>query len=247
MTADATNAVKVAVSYSHRDEKLRQQLETHLSMLQRQGFIKVWHDRLIEAGAEWREQIDDHFESADLILLLVSPDFLDSDYCYEVELERALERHEAGTVVVIPIILRPVDWYDAPFSKLQALPRDGKPIVRWSNRDEAFKSVVAGIKRVVREIQERNAGRIVDFLVRSYGTHDATVEWEVSDGKAVRISVYRGTGKKPKIFSVPPAERPGVQSHTIEGLRPATTYHIVAETDDDRQETIVKTLEGRMR
>src|SRR5579859_531687 len=143
MTVDSTNAVKVAVSYSHRDEKLRQQLDTHLSMLQRHSFINLWHDHHIEAGTEWKEQIDDHFESADLILLLVSPDFLDSDYCYEVDLKRALERHEAGTVVVIPIILRPVDWYDAPFSKLQALPRDGKPIMRWSNRDEAFKRCLA--------------------------------------------------------------------------------------------------------
>jgi TIR domain-containing protein len=125
-TASTGPAVKIAVSYSHRDERLRQALETHLSLLQRQGFIKVWHDRLIDAGTEWREQIDEHFESADLILLLVGPDFLASDYCYDVELKRALERHEARTVEVVPIILRPVDWYDAPFSKLQALPRDGK-------------------------------------------------------------------------------------------------------------------------
>jgi TIR domain len=113
----------------------------------------VWHDRKIGAGTEWKGQIDAHLESAELILLLVSPDFLASDYCYDVELKRALKRHEAGTARVIPIILRPVDWHSAPFGKLQALPTDGREISTWRVRDQAYKDVVEGIRRAVRELR----------------------------------------------------------------------------------------------
>jgi hypothetical protein len=131
----------------------RRTLETHLDLLKRQNYISLWHDRRISAGTEWKGQIDTHLESAELILLLISPDFLDSDYCYDIELKRALARHDAGTARVIPVILRPVDWHDAPFGKLQALPPDGKPITGWSSRDEAFKHIVAGIRHVVAELR----------------------------------------------------------------------------------------------
>src|SRR5579859_580336 len=151
--ATASDAVEVLISYSHRDDKLREALETHLSLLRRQGFISVWQDRRISAGAEWKEQINAHLDSAQVILLLVSPDFLASDYCYEVEVKRAIERHDVGTARVIPVILRSVDWHDAPFGKLQALPKDGKPILRWSDRDEAFRTVVAGIRGAVQELR----------------------------------------------------------------------------------------------
>jgi hypothetical protein len=131
-TTPPSMAVEALVSYSHRDEKYRQQLETHLSLLRRQKHhLSVWHDRRIGAGTEWKGQIDAHLESDELILLLVSPDFLASDYCYDVEVTRALGRHEADTARVIPIILRPVDWHGAPFGKLQALPEDGKSISTW--------------------------------------------------------------------------------------------------------------------
>ena len=97
-------------SYAHEDELLREQLEKHLSLLKRQGFISGWHDREILPGATWAQEIDVHLESASIVLLLVSPDFLASDYCYEVEMQRALERHRCGETRVIPIILRPCDW-----------------------------------------------------------------------------------------------------------------------------------------
>src|SRR3954464_6609931 len=111
-------------SYSHKDEALRDELETHLSMLNRQGFITTWHDRRIAAGDIVDPTISAHLESADVVLLLVSPDFLASDYCYDKEMSRALERHEAGECRVIPVILRPSDWHDAPFGKLLAAPKD---------------------------------------------------------------------------------------------------------------------------
>src|SRR6266700_2234102 len=115
--------LSVFISYAHEDEPLRQQLEAHLSLLRRQGWIADWHDRQILAGNEWARDIDEHLEMASIILLLISPDFLASDYCYDIEMQRALERHRRGETRVIPIILRPVDWHGAPFGQLQCLPR----------------------------------------------------------------------------------------------------------------------------
>src|SRR5262249_33791208 len=120
----ADKSVEVSFSYSHRHEALRDQLADHLSVLRRNGVINAWHDRRITAGDEWRSQIDAHLESADIILLLVSASFLASDYCYDIEMKRALEHCNAGAARVIPIILRPVDWHGGPYAKLQALPRD---------------------------------------------------------------------------------------------------------------------------
>ena len=147
-----SEAVEVFFSYSHKDEDLRDELATHLAMLKNQGLIKAWHDREISAGTEWANAIDENLNSADVILLLVSANFLASQYCYDIEMKRAMERHEAGEARVIPIILKPVEWSGATFGKLQALPKNAKPITTWSNRDEAFLNVAQGIRRVVEEI-----------------------------------------------------------------------------------------------
>lgn len=144
-----TEPLELFYSYSHKDEDLRDKLETHLSMLKRQKVISQWHDRVIIAGQEWGGEIDEHLKSADIILLLVSADFLASDYCYDIELKLAMERHEAGEACVIPVILRPCDWSGAPFSKLHALPRNAKPVTIWSNHDEAFTDIVQGIRKAV--------------------------------------------------------------------------------------------------
>src|SRR5579862_3836227 len=143
--------IELFYSYSHKDEKLREKLETHLALLKRQGVIADWHDRKITAGQEWSNKIDEHLNTAQIILLLVSADFLASDYCYDVEMKRAIERHETGEAYVIPIILRPCDWHSAPFGKLQALPRDAKPIRQWADRDAAFLDVIQGIRRSAKE------------------------------------------------------------------------------------------------
>src|SRR5205085_898249 len=119
----ATGTINVFFSYAHADEALRDELEKHLALLKQQGLIAEWHDRSIGAGQEWAGAIDAHMDAADVILLLVSADFLHSDYCYGVEVERALQRHQLGEARVIPIILRPVDWHSAPFGRLQALPK----------------------------------------------------------------------------------------------------------------------------
>jgi hypothetical protein len=126
-----TNTISVFYSYSHKDESLRDSLETHLSILSRKGIISSWHDRRILAGREWEREIDENIRTADLILLLVSPDFIASDYCFGKELSIAIENHESNKSMVIPVIIRPVDWEDAPFAKLQALPTDVLPVTSW--------------------------------------------------------------------------------------------------------------------
>src|SRR5436305_15151742 len=107
---------------------------------------------MIFSGTEWKDEIDNHLNTASIILLLVSPDFVASDYCYGVEVKRAMERHEAGEARVIPVILRPTDWRETPFSKLQVLPTNAKPIIKWINRSDAFIEVVKGIRRIIKEI-----------------------------------------------------------------------------------------------
>jgi Effector-associated domain 1/TIR domain len=141
--------VEIFISYSHKDDDLREELVTHLSNLRRQGKISAWHDRAIEAGSEWETQIKSKLESAPIILLLISPPFMASDYCYDIEMQQAVHRHDQGNTHVIPIILRPVDWKDSPISKLQALPKDAKPVTQWGDRDTAFLDVVNGIRKVV--------------------------------------------------------------------------------------------------
>ena len=145
--------LEVFYSYSHKDEDLRNELDTHLSQLVRSGLIAAWHDRKIGAGAEWRDEIDAHIHSAHIILLLVSPDFLASEYCYGVEMKTALERHENEHAIVIPIILRPVDWSGAPFAHLQALPRDAKAVTLWPNRDQAFAEIAQSIREIAVRFQ----------------------------------------------------------------------------------------------
>ena len=143
------SSIKLFYSYSHKDEALRKKLETHLSLLQSEGVISGWHDRRILAGTEWDRAISENLDRAGIILLLVSAEFLASRYCRDVEIARAMERHESGTARVIPVILRPVDWHTAPFGKLQALPQDGKAVTEWTNRDKAFTDIARGIREAV--------------------------------------------------------------------------------------------------
>lgn len=144
--------LKVFFSYSHRDERLRDRLDAHLAGLRHMGIIHCWHDRKITAGDHVDEGIDAQLEKADLILLLISADFLNSDYCYRNEMMNALKRHKEGKARVIPVILRPVDWEKSPFAHLMAVPSDGKPITRWTNRDLGFLNVAKEIRRAAEEL-----------------------------------------------------------------------------------------------
>jgi len=136
-------------SYSHDDEELRNRLEKHLALLKRQGLVEAWHDRRILAGAELDQAISVNLEAADIILLLVSADFLASEYCYSREMLLAMERQDSGSAVVIPVILKPCDWHSAPFGKLLATPKDGKAVTSWANVEEALADVAAHVRKRV--------------------------------------------------------------------------------------------------
>jgi len=145
--------VEIFCSYSHKDAELRQQFDKHVALLRRK-LVEIWSDHRILAGNDWAGDIDEHLNSADIIALFVSSDFLDSDYCYEKEMERAMEREKKKEAVVVPIIVRPCDWTDAPFAHLQATPPKGKPVTKWENRDEAWTEVAIALKLKVKEVLE---------------------------------------------------------------------------------------------
>ena len=148
-----TKPINLFISYSHKDEDLRNKLETHLKLLQRQNIINTWHDRKIDAGNEWKKEIDDNLETADIILLLISPDFIQSDYCFDIEVKRAMQRHQDGSATVIPISLRSYDTTDADFMSLQGLPKDFKPVVKWEHEDDAFTDISKGIRKSAKKIR----------------------------------------------------------------------------------------------
>jgi hypothetical protein len=148
----ADEPFRVFYSYSHRDERMLDRLRKHLAMLRRHGLITEWYDRNIEAGSDWREEISRELDAADVVLLLVSADFLDSDFCYEEEMQRAVDRSARGEAKVIAVMLRPVDgWETTPFAKLQVVPRDARPITSWANTDLAFSDAAAKIRSALQD------------------------------------------------------------------------------------------------
>jgi Flp pilus assembly protein TadD len=149
--------VTIFFSYAHKDEQLLIELKKHLSTLKQSGLINIWHDRDISAGTYWEQQIKIHLNEAQIILLLISSDFMDSDYCNGVEMQQALERHDLGKARVIPIILRYVSWKEGVLGKLQALPKDGIPVKSWPDQDEALYNVTEGIRKVIEEIAPKSS------------------------------------------------------------------------------------------
>lgn len=145
MARENTRCVEAFISYAHADEEYRIQLGKHLKALEHQGLIQTWHDRLIKPGIEWEKKIHERLESSGLILLLVSSDFIDSKYCFDIELKKGLELHRLGRCLVVPIILRPVIWSQTPFAGLQALPKDGKAVSEWRSADAAYVNITEGI------------------------------------------------------------------------------------------------------
>jgi hypothetical protein len=146
-------AKNLFISYSHKDENFRNDLEDHLSMLKRKDIISVWHDRRILPGDDWKGRIDENMDEADIVLFLISPSFLASEYCCDIEVMKAMENKESGKCQIISIIIRPCDWHDCDFSMLQAVPKDGKPISTWGNKDEAWLDAINGIKRHITEFK----------------------------------------------------------------------------------------------
>jgi hypothetical protein len=159
----------VFISYSHKDEDLKAQLDAHLSTLKGQGLVDAWHDRRIRAGDEFDSAISAELDKADVILLLVSSDFLNSSYVRDIELARAMERHQARKARVIPVILRHCDWHTAPFGALTAAPKDGQPILSkyWQYPDEAFLDVVNMLRAALPAVAPLVKQRRFIFKVRA--------------------------------------------------------------------------------
>lgn len=141
--------MKAFISYSHRDEAKLERLHKHLAMLRRDGGISDWVDRKIKAGESIDRTISKELESCQIFLALVSPDFLASQYCYEREMSRAIERFEAGELVIVPVILEPCDWRASTLGQFKALPKDGKAVSEWANENTAFLDVVTELRRLV--------------------------------------------------------------------------------------------------
>lgn len=141
--------INIFLSYAHEDEAMKIQLDKNLIMLKRSDKINVWQDRQILAGTEWDDTIAKELAAADIILLLISVDFNNSQYIWDKELKIAMERHERNEARVIPIILRTCEWGEMPYAKLQALPTGAKPVTGFANTDEAYTDVAKGIRQVV--------------------------------------------------------------------------------------------------
>jgi TIR domain/NACHT domain len=181
------NTVEIFYFYAHEDEPLRRDLHNHLGSLRSEGLITEWYDRDIIPGAETNRDINAHLNSAHIILVLISADFIGSDHFNSKEMQRAMERHHAGEACVIPIILRPVEWKSTLFDKLQALPADGNPITRWFDKDEAFKHIALEIRKIVESMQwvyfasSRHDQQFVSDLRSDIQSYNAPVRFQVPE------------------------------------------------------------------
>ena len=148
--------IEIFFSYAHKDEELMDEVRRQLIVYERQGRILKWHDRKIPPGGEWQNEIDERLRQARVILLFMSPRFIESKYCYHVEGQEALRRHASKEATVIPVVLRPCAWEDSPFGKLQALPHDAKPLSTWDDLDTASLEVARGVMSVVDALIEQD-------------------------------------------------------------------------------------------
>ncbi len=148
--------IKLFISYAHEDEGYKNELEKHLITYKRNGTIESWDDREILPGKEWEEEIRHQIENSQLILFLISPDFISSEYINDVELKKAFDRYRKREVMMIPIIIRPADFSSLEISKFQALPKDGRPISTWEDKDEAWLDVVKQLKKVFKSLNDDN-------------------------------------------------------------------------------------------
>jgi tetratricopeptide (TPR) repeat protein len=211
--------IEVFISYSHKDQTFREELEIHLSNLKRQNIISSWYDGDITPGSEWEPQIMDHLTSAQIILLLISADFIHSDFCYSIEMNQAIDRHNAGEARVIPILLRPTDWQGAPFDKLKMLPTDAKVVTSWPTQDDAFLDVVQGIRKAIDDLTNNRI--IVNPSIVSGTTSSGTTQVPIWNIPYQRNLLF--TGREDVLKKLSQALRTGktaalAQPQAISGL-----------------------------
>lgn len=218
--------IEVFVSYSHEDEEWRKKLATHLSILEKQGVISSWHDRKIQGGEPWSNEIDEHINGAEIILLLISPHFLASKYAYELEMQRALERHQAGDARVIPVIVRPSDWQETPLSKLQAFPLNGVAVSKWIGEDDAFLEIVQNLRSIIKKLEVRDKESLgprvteskVDALVLKKDHKYLTIGVDVGTTKIAAALVKLARNGKPDYHPEKMVRREHDEKRSAEGV-----------------------------
>ncbi|MEP7232150.1 MAG: toll/interleukin-1 receptor domain-containing protein [Ginsengibacter sp.] len=185
-------AIKIFIAYAHEDQIYKSKLMKHLTALRRLKYIETWTDKEIIPGQEWNEAIKINFNQASIILLLVSSDFLASDYSYTEEMTRAVERHMKKTARVVPIILRSCDWQNTVLSKLQALPESGKPISKWQDEDEAFLNIVEGLKKTIKQVDP-----YIEFykLTNKFNAITTTTHPELRERVTIKTEQGKALGK----------------------------------------------------
>ena len=151
--------INIFIAYSRTDNHFLQKIRTHLKFLERKKEIVIWYDGEIIAGSFWDNAIIDKLENADMVLLLVSADALASDYFHKKEMQKALERHAKKEALVIPVILKPCFWQD-DLGDIQALPKDGKPIVKWRLKSDAYYNIARGVRESLELVKPLKANRL---------------------------------------------------------------------------------------
>jgi hypothetical protein len=191
-----TGRIEIFFSYAREDQKLLHQLQKFLKPLKQAGLVNDWHDGNISPGKQWADEITRHLNTAHIILLLVSVDFIDSDFCQSVEIKRAMERNEAGEARVIPVILRPVNWWGELFGRLQALPMGAVPVTKWRNREDAFLIIAEGIRKAVEELRTK----LADVLPPPVAHTNSVVVYVAEDiQNAVGELPIKGTEASPSL------------------------------------------------
>ena len=227
---------KVFISYSHNDTDLRDKLEQHLSLLKRNQVIEVWHDRRIEPGQEFEKEIDLHVETDDIIILLVSSAFIDSDYCHNREMMRAMERHNAGEAIVIPVILRPCYWRGAKFGKLLATPTDGRAVTSYSNPDEALVEVAHAVLKAAERVARAKSEGLTKIPPESPRESGEARPADQPTPIPVRRSTrwlwsFPAVALSPNRYSIPDVELDDITQITEELLRTRKIEALILDID----------------
>lgn len=203
--------VKIFISYAHEDKEFKDELEKHFSVMRRNGEIEPWNDKMIMPGELWDETINTSLDNAQLLIFLISPDFL-SEYCYNIETSKAFKRHNEKSAKIVPIILRYCDWMSTPFAKFQVLPNLGKPVKDFADRDKAFLEVLEGIKKSIRSLNDLEKDRSNLSGPRDTARSDEVPQQFVSYEKTDTPAPYSG--------SIPPgkaSEKPVLSRKMIIG------------------------------
>jgi hypothetical protein len=244
MTTPLTRPARLFYSYSSVDERMRAALDRHLQVLVRAGLIETWSFRRVVAGQHWEDEIDAALERADVVLFLVSSDFMASEYCWNVEVRKALERERRGEAVVVPVILRSCDWKVANFAHLQALPRDAKPIASWKPRDQGWTSVVEGVRDRIQRISWLQEPARPELAINTIGFR----EWLHATAQAMKTP-YISKDLPLRVGSCTlfdaANEANGYRSVVLEKLARQDPIEIVDARDRDSWQKVRETLVGR--